>query len=152
MVSSDNIVHIWNWRAGESVNSLEDLEESVLSTFLKGELVFYVLENQMLKIWNWRTTSEVTTLQAFSGQVLQVVNQNILLSSLGNQLYLWNLRTGELITNLYAGNPIDYSPDDAIQNAITTSNFERLIVGTTDGNILFLKPNPALQNVLRACD
>jgi WD40 repeat protein len=153
MVTPNNIVQVWNWQTDNALYSHESPEDSILSTFLKGEFVFYVLENQTLKIWNWRTMKSVATIREFSGQVLDVVAQNKLLTALDNELYLWDLRTGELIISFYAGDfyvpYADDSRDDPIQNAIVTPNFERFIVGTQEGQILFLQPNPALLAILR---
>jgi hypothetical protein len=150
-VTTKHFIHVWNWRTRSALYSLENPQDTILSTILKEEWVFYLVENQSLKIANWRTKELICTIQEFSGQILQVVGDTRLLSALGNQLLLWNLRTGELITSIYAGDlyaPHEDMPDDSIQNALVTPNFERFIVGNQEGEILFFQPNPALQAIL----
>jgi len=155
-VTTNNVVHVWNWRTGTALDRLEYKDDIIISTSLRGGLVFYLLEDQSLKIGDWRSKKIIADIQKFSGQILDVVAHNRLLTSLNNRLQLWNLSTGDLIASIYAGDLYvphdDYYRDDRIINAIVTPNYDRVIIGTNDGRIRFLEPNPALQKLLQESD
>lgn len=140
--SDDTTLKVWNWQTGKELRTFRGHTVAALSVTLSGEFAESVSSDNMVKIWNWQTGEEIRTRKGHIDDVLNVaVLGDFSVSPSENTLEVSNRQTGEHITTYFADSPqsaIAIAPDASI-----------IISGGQDGRVNFLRPNPALMNILR---
>ncbi|GIK64280.1 MAG: hypothetical protein BroJett018_20740 [Chloroflexota bacterium] len=141
--SDDGTLKVWNWQTGEELRTFKGHTASVLSVSLSDEFAESVSSDNTVKVWNWHTGEELKTLKRDTNAISSEagLGQFAVTPSDNNTLKAWKRYTDEYIIIFYADSP---------QNAVAiTPDASVIISGGQNGRVHFLRPNPALMEILR---